>query len=196
MSDILITKVAWTIRNSTGGVCMKTWGRVARAVQIETWVSVSWSMVRYSSGDSHYCVVRAPFGFLGFGFVSESGFQLHHKNAFFIVWTRFQKVKLATQHEEFAFPWELWSRVNWSSRAVLVEFCGSVRNNLQMLHFQLSVFWKVHGNTFLKRHGKPKRQHLEWTRSWRWWGRCVTNQLCNFFFETSTSTSSLEFETL
>ena len=68
--------------------------------------------------------MRAPFRFLGFGFVSESGFQLHHKNTFFIVWTRFQKVKLATQQAEFAFPWELWSRVSWASRAVLVEFCA------------------------------------------------------------------------
>ena len=100
-------------------------------------------MVRYSSGDSHYCVVRAPFRFLGFGFVSESGFQLHHKNAFFIVWTRFQKVKLATQHEEFAFPWELWSRVSWASRAVLVEFCAQHSSDVAFSTFRfLKSSWK------------------------------------------------------
>ena len=115
---------------------MKASGRVGRTVETEIWLSVSWSMGRYSSGDSHYCVVRAPFRFLGFGFVSESGFQLHHKNTFFIVWTRFQKVKLATQQAEFAFPWELWSRVSWASRAVLVEFCAQHSSDVAFSTFR------------------------------------------------------------
>ena len=57
-------------------------------------------------------------------------------------------MKLATQHAEFAFPWELWSRVGWASRAVLVEFCAQHSSDVAFSTFRF--FEKVHGNTFLK----------------------------------------------